>query len=138
MKKFFSLLLILMAFSVNAQSDSLAVKSPKIVCKIKYGKTVGFGDYTIKFAEVISDSRCPKKVTCVWAGEAKVRLEIQKNTEPVENKNVLFDIQGKSTPLFDMENISVKTYRLEPYPEKLPIQDKTEYVLNLILVGKDS
>lgn len=137
MKKLFSLLLILMSFSVTAQSDSLSIKSPVIVCKVKFGESVGFGDYEVKFTEVLSDSRCPKSLTCVWAGEARVRVEIHKKAQLMETKNLLFAIHGESTSLFDLGNISVKTYSLEPYPEKSPVQDKNEYVLNLILEGKD-
>ena len=31
----------------------------------------------LRFVSVSEDSRCPRDVTCVWAGEVKVLLEIQ-------------------------------------------------------------
>jgi hypothetical protein len=31
----------------------------------------------VRFVAVTEDSRCPRDVTCVWAGEVKVQLEIQ-------------------------------------------------------------
>ena len=30
----------------------------------------------IRFVQVVEDSRCPTDVTCVWAGNAKVRVEV--------------------------------------------------------------
>lgn len=38
------------------------------------GAEVGSGGLRIRFEEVRSDSRCPRGVTCVWAGDATVRL----------------------------------------------------------------
>ena len=40
----------------------------------------------VRFIAVTEDSRCPRDVTCIWAGEVKVQLEIDdtKATSPVE------------------------------------------------------
>jgi hypothetical protein len=42
------------------------------------GETVSVNatEMKVRFVAVIEDSRCPRDVTCVWAGEVKVRLEI--------------------------------------------------------------
>lgn len=40
--------------------------------------TIG-NDYEIKISKIISDSRCPEGVSCVWAGEVQLELEIYKN-----------------------------------------------------------
>jgi len=34
-------------------------------------------ELNVRFVAVSDDSRCPKDVTCIWAGEVKVQLEIQ-------------------------------------------------------------
>lgn len=33
--------------------------------------------FAIHFREVVNDSRCPKGLTCVWAGNAKIRIEVE-------------------------------------------------------------
>ncbi|MBM2831274.1 MAG: hypothetical protein HW414_326 [Dehalococcoidia bacterium] len=33
-------------------------------------------ELTVKFLEVASDSRCPSKVTCIWAGEVKALVDV--------------------------------------------------------------
>jgi len=35
-------------------------------------------DYEMKISKIISDSRCPENVTCVWAGEVQLEVEIYK------------------------------------------------------------
>jgi hypothetical protein len=41
----------------------------------------------VRFVAVTEDSRCPRDVTCIWAGEVKVQLEIRQSSQlasPVE------------------------------------------------------
>lgn len=138
MKKTFLLLFLLTAFCAKAQStDSLSVKSPVIVCKVKFGESIVFEDYTVKFAEVLSDSRCPENVTCVWAGEAEIRLEIHKNGEGIENKTLVFSPGRDPATLFSLKNRVVKVYGLGPYPIDKPILDNEKYVLKLVLMEKE-
>jgi|ERR1044072_4134071 hypothetical protein len=46
--------------------------------KIKAGRTVTLdgGNLRLRFARVASDSRCPVDVTCVWAGNAEIVVEV--------------------------------------------------------------
>ncbi len=45
-------------------------------------------DFEIKISKIISDSRCPENVTCVWAGEVQLELEIYKN-QKLENSQTI-------------------------------------------------
>lgn len=38
----------------------------------------------LRFEEVLEDSRCPADVMCVWAGNARVRLLLEADTDPAE------------------------------------------------------
>jgi len=42
--------------------------------QIGVGQTVTVDAVTLRFLEVSQDSRCPRGVTCIWAGDAVVRL----------------------------------------------------------------
>lgn len=46
--------------------------------KLKVGQTVTLerGSLRLRFASLASDSRCPVDVTCVWAGNAEVLVEV--------------------------------------------------------------
>ena len=39
--------------------------------------SLGSSDLTVRFLAVSADSRCPRDVQCIWAGEVKVQLEIE-------------------------------------------------------------
>lgn len=62
---------LLFGAGLEAQETGLANLRPNELLSI--------GATSFKFKEVISDSRCPQDVTCIWAGEAKVLMEIYEN-----------------------------------------------------------
>lgn len=55
---------------------------------LQYGDSalLGTGGPSITFSAVEADSRCPVNVTCVWAGDAHVRLDGRRGagSEPIE------------------------------------------------------
>jgi hypothetical protein len=70
---------------------------------------------TITFVRVASDSRCPRGVTCIWAGDAVVQLRLQPRegeAQPVE----LHTSQGGGHEA-TVESVTVSLERLDPYPE---------------------
>ncbi len=84
------------------------------------GEQLEFGNKSIQFKAVISDSRYPEAVTCVWAGEAKVLIEIFEEGKPINekqgviNRNILDEIPLQVS---DGDVIySINTLRLFPYP----------------------
>ena len=48
----------------------------------------------VRFVAVTEDSRCPRDVTCIWAGEVKVQLEIQESSKAASKVEIL---EGAST-----------------------------------------
>lgn len=61
---------------------------PSYAATLQQGEALKFGNKAVKFKKVISDSRCPKDVTCMWAGEAKVLIEVYGEGDLVEEKVV--------------------------------------------------
>ncbi|HET8838204.1 MAG TPA: hypothetical protein VFM82_04340 [Flavobacteriaceae bacterium] len=117
-------------YAQNAEN----VKSPKIICPVKLGETIGFGNKWVKFAKVLSDSRCPVDVTCVWAGEAKVLVEIYEGEKLLETKEVVISPTSEIIPLFSLKNNSVGIDGLAPYPNSKTPEANKKYILNLILL----
>lgn len=81
--------LILLIFLIVAFGYSQEVK------KITSKKCMPKKGYYIKIKEVLEDSRCPQGVTCVWAGQAIVAVEVYENKKLIEEKTLYFD--GKHT-----------------------------------------
>ncbi|MFV8225250.1 hypothetical protein [Christiangramia aquimixticola] len=69
--------------SVSQQDPKTNIYA-EILCP---GEQIQIGNRSIKFRQVISDSRCPVDdgVTCIWAGEVKVLLEVFEMNKSIGN-----------------------------------------------------
>ncbi len=64
----------------------------------------------MQFIAVTEDSRCPRDVTCIWAGEVKVQLEIHESGKAASQIEIL---EGGSTVAGEYR---VTLVRVEPQP----------------------
>ncbi len=81
-----------------------------------------------KFISVLEDSRCPKGVTCIQAGQGRVALQLTPRNKKSETVELSTASSGQE---IDSNGYQVKLVSLNPYP-KMDSQVKTaEYVLNL-------
>jgi len=97
--------------------------------QLKYGETITLGERTIRFDEVKTDSRCPKDVTCVWAGEVIVLLTMEKQDT--------YTIRpGGIAELWSDEHVSYRIAEVAPYPETSVKIPKEAYCLTLQVVSK--
>ena len=75
MKKLISLLFL--TFIFGAAQAVLAQSEGQTTLGVGQQKTVSVGDkFKIKFISVMEDSRCPADVKCVWAGNAKIKIQV--------------------------------------------------------------
>jgi len=94
MRAYFSYIFLLFPFLASCQSeapcDTYQLNAP---IEIGFNKTISFCDESISitFSKLISDSRCPENVVCVWQGLAEIE--------------VLVNLDGQE-----------KTFRLSTYP----------------------
>lgn len=72
-------------------------------------------DMKIRFEEVIEDSRCPRSVECVWAGQAKYALLF--TLEDDSERAVLTEPGAYGQTQINVLDYVVKA-SLEPYPEE--------------------
>ncbi len=89
---------------------------------------------SIKFVEVVSDSRCPKGATCIWAGEASCSMEITKSGSTFTKVLIQPGTTAPAESSFTNYDIS---FDLQPYPELGKQTDKNDYHLQLT-VSKQS
>lgn len=108
--------------------------NPSYAAMLKQGELLIFGDKAIKFKEVVSDSRCPKDVACVWAGEAKVLIEVYGDGNLVEERIVT--VGSSSFPLnFSAEDSEyfLNSSQLLPYPTTKNNNLDQDYTLRLMV-----
>ncbi len=102
---------------------------------LQVGEQLEFGDKSIRFKEVISDSRCPKDVTCVWAGEAKVLIQIFEKGKRINDKIVVINTYAiDEIPLqFSAGGgiFSITAFKLFPYPSTASNNDTMHYTLEM-------
>ena len=80
----------------------------------------------IRFTKVISDARCPSDVTCFWAGEGKVLIDIVQD-EDIINATELNTNQTPVTITVDELVYSLVLIELNPYPKRSDSNKKKKF-----------
>lgn len=128
----YSLLAIIILFSTFAMGQEDSTETPKIGIKVPQGETVIIKGVSIKFLGVIEDSRCPKDVTCIWAGRAIVKVEVIANGKK-EDKILTFGEvrpgEEKNTTLYNSGKFAINGLALNPYPTSESTGKDKGYVL---------
>jgi len=115
MKKILFVLITIFSFVGNAQ-EKKEVTTPVLTVKLLEGESYNWEDYSLTFKEVVVDSRCPSDVTCVWAGEAKVKLILKKDGKIIEEKVATILNPDNKGAVFMLGENKFKAYGLLPYP----------------------
>lgn len=140
--KYIFTLIFAISFTSGYSQDNDSGKG--IIAGLEFGREFSFQNKAILFKKVISDSRCPTNVTCIWAGEVKILIGIIENGKEVEEKIISLK-NGDNTE--SSENInqiilnfkdSEKPYYLNalniyPYPTASRKIEDSEYCLQLKL-----
>lgn len=112
--------------------QTISAEEATAVMNVRFDEAVTYTNLEIRWLE-ISDSRCPKGVTCVWAGEVKVTLEVNataadgiKTTElqltrPARGKAANDSIDGYEFELLDVD----------PYPVDRVTPARGDYVARI-------
>ena len=102
--------------SVNTENTSTEkAQVPEILTKLKLMQEINIDGYLLSFKSVENDGRCPKKVTCVWPGEAKVLVEIFDGTD-IKSKTITIPALGFHEEIFTTSEHVVYLKNLAPYP----------------------
>jgi len=125
MKNVVLILFLFVSSLIFAQEQTVEV--PKIAVKIAIGEMVQFEKASVKFIQVLDDSRCPTDVTCVWAGQAKVQIELQAVGGEKVEKEIIFGGKNETT-LISTEEYILKAETLSPYPTSATV-GKMNYIL---------
>jgi len=131
MKKFLLLLILLTTSYIFSQETVSDI--PKIVIKLPLNETLQLNIGSVTFLEIIEDSRCPKEVTCIWSGRAKVRVAIQKKDKETYQKEIIIGelLEGESSNkvLFSTEDHTISVIDLYPLPSSNVDQEDVTFEL---------
>ena len=99
---------------------------------LPYARTTTVADLHVSFATVTADSRCPRKVVCVWAGDAAIVLEVKRGAETrsVELHTTPPQATGEAF------GHRIELVSLDPYPDEPSERKPNVYVAHLIVGGE--
>lgn len=129
---FFALFTILVISCSSTKFDeNLLIISPTEKCLVTK-------DLSFKIEKILSDSRCPEGVQCVWAGEVNLLLGVYENdlkTEEVElkiNHQKLTENKSFFESKIPLENKKIEAIQILPNRvDGVKIEEK-EYQLKLV------
>jgi hypothetical protein len=128
-----SLLVFLLIFTVSAFSQKENIKHVKITQKICLKKT----GHQLVLKAVISDSRCPEGVTCVWAGEASAVISVYKDSKLVDDKTIVFSLKNEEennqwfAKYLPEKQRKIKNSSVFPYPKQGVTVAKKDYYIKI-------
>lgn len=129
MKTLLYLLFLVLPLWVYSQEGSSVVLHN---FRLQEGGSIILGSKSISFKKVLSDSRCPTGVSCIWPGEAKVMMEVRKNGKISQEKIVEINAgAGIPETLFLGDSYKIAAMELLPYPAVPPKDQRPEYLLVL-------
>lgn len=82
--------------------------------RLALGATADRDGHTVRFVEVVEDSRCPEGVQCVTAGKAQIRVEV--DGEPFVLTVPYAGQADTEASMIEWGEIQVVVTGLEPYP----------------------
>ncbi len=122
------LFILILSGCAGQSSELKAGLGEKFTMAIGQSATITGEDLSIRFVEVVADSRCSQGVQCIWAGEASSHIEI--SYSGVTYQKVLTQPGASEPPQAGFAAYEI-TFNLTPYPKAgEQIQDK-DYRLEL-------
>jgi hypothetical protein len=121
-----------LALQACASVENVIIAEPDVAFSLPVGKTAGVsGSPTrITFTQVRDDSRCPRSVVCVWAGDASIELTVSREGSPSETALLRL---SSPTQEAQVGGLVIRFVGLDPYPETPQPNTPRAYVAELVV-----
>ncbi|MBO3115133.1 hypothetical protein J4050_00145 [Winogradskyella sp. DF17] len=123
-----------------AQQNRIIKDSLSLSKDLPINGSMFFENMTISFSRVIQDSRCPKTVMCVRAGEADIELILNKKPRISETITIRIDASGfvseRNNLIAETDNYKLYAFSLSPYPIDSEPIDQKDYILEVVIKPK--
>ncbi|MGB7210886.1 MAG: hypothetical protein WBD27_19685 [Pyrinomonadaceae bacterium] len=111
MRTILSTFLLTLLFGIFLTADA---KTGEVKLRVAQEKTAPGTAIKIKFMKVVEDSRCPEGVNCIWAGVARVKIQLRKTGKTAKEFELNTNQTDKS---ITFEGHTIKLAALTPYPK---------------------
>lgn len=110
---------------VTVQAQNMQQAAVKINKQKKFSKS----KFTVKVLSV-EDSRCPEGVDCIWAGNAKVKIQVKNS----KGKSQIFELNTNlEAKAVKFDNYEIKLGEVAPYPKANARIDPNSYTAQIII-----
>lgn len=129
---FYLTLLILVLITVGITNYAFAddIKQLGIPFHIQFNQTATIQDLQIKIIN-LTDSRCPSDVTCIWQGQAKILVDINRINQNLGNVSLILNDKNSESQSFD--HYSINLIEVNPYPISTNKTHLSDYDITLKL-----
>ncbi len=129
MRKLLFIFIAMLIAGCALPSDSNGAVKNELTLRYGESKSLPGEDLRVTFEKVLEDSRCPLGVTCVWEGNAKIRLALRESdiirvNELNSNRTI-----DPDSLLFAGYTMRIKS--LNPYPVDSVMVDSLNYEVTL-------
>lgn len=124
------ILSLMMFLAVGALPAEAAGRAETMRVQINKEKRVAKGKVSIRFVELIEDSRCPADTNCVWAGNAKIKVRVSGFGR---TQDLTMDTNGPHQGA-SAEGYSIKLVSLTPAPRSNVRINRNGYVATFEVV----
>ncbi len=92
-------------------------------------KQVAGSKLRVRFVEMVEDSRCPADVECIWAGNAKIHLEVKQR-----GRTEMVTLEMMNATAVVIGGYSFKLTELTPVPRSNVRIDPSKYIATIDVV----
>ncbi len=121
--KLFLALILTLAVGAFVTVEAQTRQQQKV--KINTQKKFSRSNLTVRFVELVEDSRCPKGTECIWAGNAKIKVEISDRGRNKQTFEMNTNIGAKGA---SYNGYSIELLDLIPVPANNVRINKNGYV----------
>ncbi len=118
---------LLLVLAIGVLPATAAGRSETLRVQINKEKRFPKNKITVRFVELVEDSRCPTDTNCIWAGNAKIKVRVSKNGRSHE---LTLDTNGPKSSA-TAEGYSIKLIGLTPEPRSNIRINRNGYVATL-------
>ena len=108
-----SIIVLIAIFTVFGVTAEARGRQSGISVLIHTEKSVPRTGFKIKFVEMVEDSRCPEGTSCIWAGNAKVKIVLRGGRGASRS----YELNSTTQPtVVNYEGYEIKLTALTPRP----------------------
>ncbi len=109
MRKLLTAMIITIGLGIFAETYAQASQS--LMVRVGQEKAAR-GNLRVRFLTLVEDSRCPTGTNCVWAGTAKIKIQVRSGARNAQT----FDIETNGDDTVMFRGYRIKLTDLTPHP----------------------